>query len=134
MARPGVSGTDPTRPNKLSTDVYLWRPADGQLAKLSAFEDTANANGFVTYYPSYLAVGEIFDRLASQFADLHHLFRGDRVHDLLAGNRIVVAPARLPGIGRVLQVAVGGGVYLSVDAGLDSGCRLDWRHAAFRVP
>ncbi|MEO8131604.1 MAG: IPT/TIG domain-containing protein, partial [Bryobacteraceae bacterium] len=60
-----VAGNDPARPNKLSTDVYLWQPANGQLARLSAFEDTANASGFITFYPSYLAVSPEGQRVAA---------------------------------------------------------------------
>jgi IPT/TIG domain-containing protein/WD40 repeat protein len=60
-----VAGGDPARPSKLSTDVYLFRPATGQITKLSAFEDTAGAAGFITFYPSYLAISPDGQRVAA---------------------------------------------------------------------
>ncbi len=60
-----VAAGDPQRPSKLSTDVYLLRPGNGQIAKLSAFEDTAGASGFITFYPSYLAVSPDGQRVAA---------------------------------------------------------------------
>jgi hypothetical protein len=57
---------------------------------------------------------EIFDDAEGEPADPHHLLRRDRVHDFLAGGRVVAAAACLPGIGGVFQVAVRGRLYLPV--------------------
>lgn len=60
-----VAGTDPARPSKWSTDLFVLHPATGQLAKWSAFEDTANASGFLTFFPSYLAFSRDNQRVAA---------------------------------------------------------------------
>lgn len=50
-----VAGNDPMRPFKWSTDVFTVDTANNQTTKITAFEDTAGASGFLTFYPSYLA-------------------------------------------------------------------------------
>lgn len=50
-----VAAGDPARPNKVSTDAWVWRPGTGAITKIAAFEDFASASGFLTFYPSYLA-------------------------------------------------------------------------------
>src|SRR5260221_6430831 len=50
-----VAGNDPARPFKWSTDVFVVDTLNSQVAKITAFQDTAGAAGFLTFYPSYLA-------------------------------------------------------------------------------
>ncbi|MBI3415478.1 MAG: PD40 domain-containing protein [Verrucomicrobia bacterium] len=60
-----VAGNDPARPFKWSTDIFVVNTANNQTAKITAFEDTANASGFLTFYPSYLAFSPDRKRIAA---------------------------------------------------------------------
>lgn len=60
-----VAATDPARPDKWSTDIFVVQRANGQITKVSGFEDIAGASGFATFYPSYLALAPDGKRIAA---------------------------------------------------------------------
>lgn len=47
-----MGASDPARPFKWSTDIFLLRLNQNQIFKLTSLEDIANLAGFITQYPT----------------------------------------------------------------------------------